>query len=130
MICPNCETEYRDGFERCADCDVPLVEELAPEVGTALMVIYDGANMPIVTRLVDALEDEGIAYVIESGTALDLLDMTDEEAAAAGDAPREWRARVSVPASSADRAGDLLRDAHDSSVQEGLEAPPPGIISA
>jgi len=24
--CPNCGAEYRDGFGRCADCDVPLVE--------------------------------------------------------------------------------------------------------
>ncbi len=26
--CPNCKTEYRDGFTTCADCNVDLVEEL------------------------------------------------------------------------------------------------------
>ena len=26
MICPGCGAEYRPGFTRCADCDVPLVE--------------------------------------------------------------------------------------------------------
>jgi len=26
MICPQCKAEYRDGFYRCADCDVPLVQ--------------------------------------------------------------------------------------------------------
>jgi len=26
MICPQCETEYRDGFTRCSDCDVDLIE--------------------------------------------------------------------------------------------------------
>jgi hypothetical protein len=28
MFCPNCKAEYRDGFTRCADCDVDLVWEL------------------------------------------------------------------------------------------------------
>jgi hypothetical protein len=27
MICPQCNAEYRPGFTRCADCDVPLVWE-------------------------------------------------------------------------------------------------------
>ena len=28
MFCPQCKAEYRPGFQRCADCDVELVEEL------------------------------------------------------------------------------------------------------
>jgi hypothetical protein len=28
VICPNCRAEYRPGFTRCSDCDVPLVESL------------------------------------------------------------------------------------------------------
>lgn len=32
MYCPNCHGEYREGFTICSDCDVPLVESLAPEV--------------------------------------------------------------------------------------------------
>lgn len=31
MICPKCNTEYRDGFYACADCSVPLVVKL-PEI--------------------------------------------------------------------------------------------------
>ncbi len=27
-ICPKCETEYRDGFETCFDCDIALVESI------------------------------------------------------------------------------------------------------
>ena len=30
MYCPQCQAEYRQGVERCGDCDVPLVAELAP----------------------------------------------------------------------------------------------------
>ncbi|MGA2097346.1 MAG: hypothetical protein ABSH39_13665 [Candidatus Acidiferrum sp.] len=31
MFCPQCKAEYRQGFTRCADCDVELVSELTPE---------------------------------------------------------------------------------------------------
>ena len=31
MFCPQCKAEYRQGFTRCADCDVDLVWELPPE---------------------------------------------------------------------------------------------------
>src|SRR2546427_4627501 len=27
MICPHCKAEYRQGFTRCADCDLDLVHE-------------------------------------------------------------------------------------------------------
>ena len=30
MYCPNCRYEYRSGFQKCSDCGVELVEELAP----------------------------------------------------------------------------------------------------
>ena len=32
MFCPRCRAEYREGFTVCADCDVPLVPELSPEL--------------------------------------------------------------------------------------------------
>jgi hypothetical protein len=31
MFCPNCRTEYRPGFAKCADCGVDLVEHLSSE---------------------------------------------------------------------------------------------------
>lgn len=31
MFCPKCKAEYREGFTRCADCDVDLVDKLSPE---------------------------------------------------------------------------------------------------
>lgn len=30
MICPVCKSQYRDGYTRCADCDVDLVGSLQP----------------------------------------------------------------------------------------------------
>lgn len=45
MYCPKCGREYRDGFYRCADCNVDLVEEKPVVVndgmgGTIFMLIY------------------------------------------------------------------------------------------
>jgi hypothetical protein len=31
MFCPKCKAEYREGFYRCADCEIDLVDELPPE---------------------------------------------------------------------------------------------------
>jgi hypothetical protein len=30
MFCPKCGAEYREGFYRCADCEIALVHELSP----------------------------------------------------------------------------------------------------
>ena len=32
MFCPECEGEYREGFTRCADCEVDLVAALPTHV--------------------------------------------------------------------------------------------------
>ena len=32
MYCPSCESEYRPGYTECADCNVPLVEQLPDNV--------------------------------------------------------------------------------------------------
>jgi len=31
MFCPKCKAEYREGFYKCADCEIDLVYELPPE---------------------------------------------------------------------------------------------------
>src|SRR5687767_12757397 len=63
MICPECETEYREGFTTCSDCDVALVAEL----GTASLVPLTMERSPdLVAAVVEALETAEIPYVIEA----------------------------------------------------------------
>ena len=31
MFCPQCRAEYREGFFRCTDCDIPLVDQLSAD---------------------------------------------------------------------------------------------------
>ncbi len=58
--CPNCRTEYREGFTTCSDCDVPLVHELAPEVPCP-----DGEMVPIFVAR-DSMEAEIVKGILES----------------------------------------------------------------
>jgi hypothetical protein len=34
MFCPQCQAEYREGFAVCADCEIPLVAQLADAAST------------------------------------------------------------------------------------------------
>jgi hypothetical protein len=107
MICPQCETEYREGITRCADCDVALVNELAPAA-------YDEALTPLTERvdpftlgdLTDRLEKAGVPYIVEAGTALALLDHPEQQMTA----PDDWQARVWVASAFAERAQRIWDD--------------------
>lgn len=44
MYCPECRTEYREGFYTCADCRVQLVEELPPEDEVQASSLFQSAE--------------------------------------------------------------------------------------
>ncbi len=89
MYCPNCLTEYREGFFECADCRVPLAPgfppQLAPEPdsrafgrpsrqspynGDIVLVNVLETNDPFGLSLATAaLEDAGIEYLTPGGSA-------------------------------------------------------------
>ena len=46
MICPQCKTEYRPGFTRCADCGMELIEpEAVPEIREDVEYVFIGGSM-------------------------------------------------------------------------------------
>jgi hypothetical protein len=65
MFCPQCRTEYREGFYTCADCGVSLVSELPPEP-TPEYLEYEEILISLsasdVATIKSLLESEGIAY--------------------------------------------------------------------
>lgn len=99
MFCPQCRTEYREGFKVCADCDIDLVEALTPEPEPefieydALLDTYNPADIAIIKSL---LESERVTYYFR-GDHLTLRPIGDP-------------ARLMVDRRQVARARDLLKD--------------------
>jgi hypothetical protein len=107
MICPSCHAEYRDGFTTCADCEVPLVADLAAAAaagerdgasdggefsggfggglgsGTGdpgeLVPLAELGSPEMLGTLLEQLEEGQIPYVVQAGTALALAYGRDLE---------------------------------------------------
>ena len=74
MFCPVCKAEYRPGFTRCADCDVPLVstlpdaeEETSPEHEPPGVEIFSAADTFEAETVKGLLEANGIKVFFASG---------------------------------------------------------------
>lgn len=77
MLCPQCNTEYREGFTQCADCDVPLIEATAEEEGgepdVELVKIWEGGNPAIIPLIESVFNDAGIEFMARSEGLQDLF---------------------------------------------------------
>jgi hypothetical protein len=70
MFCPKCRGEYREGFTRCAECDVPLTAELPPEPPgdgggeetTTLVEVFSTFNEADIALIKSILDGEEIIY--------------------------------------------------------------------
>jgi hypothetical protein len=62
MFCPECSAEYREGFARCSDCDVPLVDALPPEEMDAIR----GSEEATVFVTRDMVEAETVKELLEA----------------------------------------------------------------
>ena len=79
MICPECGSDYREGFTRCADCDVDLVEgagageqeEEQPDL--RLVKIYEGGNAAVLPLVGSLLRDAGIEFMTRGEALQDLF---------------------------------------------------------
>ena len=65
MFCPQCRTEYREGFYTCTDCGVSLVSELPPESALEylefeeILISLSASDVAMIKSLLDS---EGITY--------------------------------------------------------------------
>ena len=103
MICPECETEYREGFTTCSDCDVTLVSELSV---ASLVPLTMEKSPDLVAAVIESLESAQVPYVIEAGTALRVLDGEEETL----EVPDPWSARIWVAVSKSDEAVAILEE--------------------
>ncbi|MCL5035169.1 MAG: DUF2007 domain-containing protein [Bacteroidetes bacterium] len=66
MFCPQCKTEYRPGFTRCADCGVDLVDRLPEEPVEEVERITGSSQLVQVLRTKDRSDVLSIQMVLDS----------------------------------------------------------------
>jgi hypothetical protein len=109
MFCPACKAEYRQGFTRCADCDIDLVYALDVEPGAArrgvgqltdpspdLRLIWTGNSQTYCVTLCRKLMNAGIPYQVAQ-VAEESYRMQ-----------MRWRYDLGVPEANYERAKELL----------------------
>jgi hypothetical protein len=111
VICPRCHAEFRPGFTVCSDCGVALVEELGEAVAEvedegveALAPFHETWSSDELAAILEAFEEQSVAYVVQAGTALSLLTQEVEPSAL----PEEWHARILVAGVHQRRAREIL----------------------
>jgi len=76
MICSNCHNEYREGYVRCPDCDVALVDAEPEPPATAevrLVKVYETGNPAIIPIVESLLMDGGIEFMTKGEPIQDLF---------------------------------------------------------
>lgn len=124
MFCPNCKSEFREGFTRCAECDVDLVAELEEEWDSEsdtdenaseseLVMVLETINPGLLSDIVTRLEKVEIPYLVQSGTAFHLV-----RGLTGGTSSPEWQAVLWVPGDSIEEARRFLREAEEPSAAD------------
>jgi putative signal transducing protein len=81
MVCPNCRSEYRDGFTHCADCFVDLVagplstEPVSDAHEVELVSVFETGNPSLVSVAKSLLDSAGIQFVTRGEALQDLFGL-------------------------------------------------------
>ncbi len=119
MFCPQCGSEYREGFAACADCQVDLVATL-PEPSRderpdmELVTVFDSANPALIGVAKTVLESAGIEFLAAGEDAARVVFSGN---------PLLGHVRLQVEKNRAEEAEALLSEISES--DEPLEDEPP-----
>lgn len=78
MYCPECGSEYRDGFVTCVDCEVPLTESPPAEIfhpNIQLVTVFEGTDPAAIALAESLLLEEKIPYNKKFDQVQDLFAM-------------------------------------------------------
>jgi len=114
MFCPQCESEYRDGFTRCGECGVDLVASLPPKPD------HNAEYVPVTTvqgqlqinQIRSFLESNGIPSEVQGESTRNIYGFTVDGLAAA---------QVLVPKEQFAAAVELLQEAEHGDLVIGAE---------
>lgn len=118
MYCPECRSEYREGFTTCADCGAALVDELPPEPQPEYQDYITVMTVTEPVRLSAAravLEKAGIAYNVLNE---DLQDLFAMGRVGAGFNPIIGPTQLQVASECVEVARELLADIGNGSLED------------
>ena len=79
MYCPECGSEYREGYVTCADCEVPLTEAPPPAEDfypdRQFVTVFEGSDPAAVALAESLLLEEKIPYFKKGEQVQDLFAM-------------------------------------------------------
>lgn len=106
MFCPKCKSEYREGFSKCAECDVDLISELPPEP-EEIPEYVDWVNISTFTDRYEADLAQGLLE------ASDIAAVTFADDCGSVDPALTWARGVRLMVNKADieKAKEILLDA-------------------
>lgn len=99
-FCPKCRTEYREGFNVCADCNSDLVDELPPEEVpefteyVEVLGTYNPADVALIKSILDA---ENITYYFNAEHFMHVEPLAEQ-------------VRLMIKKDEAEKAKEILRD--------------------
>jgi hypothetical protein len=73
MICPECGSEYREGYVRCGSCEIDLIEPTPVEPEIELVKVYETGNPALIPVVESLLDDAGIEYMTKNESIQDLF---------------------------------------------------------
>lgn len=117
MFCPKCGCEYREGFEQCADCKVPLVEKPPIPKAQTEETIQD--TLVTVASFDLALDAERAKSILDS---FEVSSFVFDSSVICLNQTLTWAAggvRLKVPSREANRAREILKDSGFTSLTEG-----------
>lgn len=112
MICPNCGSEYREGYLRCADCNVDLVHPesenlIETDSKHELKRVLETQQHELLIEISLVLENRNIPYLAQSGTAFDASGIVDQTHNLI------WRGALWVPESYEEEADQIIEEIQD-----------------
>ena len=105
MICPSCGDEFRQGFERCPDCDVDLVAREEPEPGpepdhSESVELFRSSDPGLLAIAKSILDGASIPYSVDG-----------EESMALFGSSKAFSSRLDVPQARYEEAMALMVEA-------------------
>ena len=129
MYCPECRSEYREGFSQCADCEVALVETLPPLESTPhpdlhLVTVLEIGDPSLLAIAESLLQEQGIPY---SKSNEQLQDLFALGRLGAGFNPITGPILLQVPEEHAEAALQILEDLEAGEADEVEEPDEPAV---